>query len=51
MAPALGLSAGNGPSWLVRKMAVKLLKLKANDVISKGARATSNSGKVIVRKA
>ena len=42
---------GNGPPRLVRKMAAKLLKLKANDVIRSGASATSRSGKVMVRNA
>jgi hypothetical protein len=32
-------------------MALKLLKLNANDAISSGARATSSSGNVIVRNA
>ena len=49
--PALGLSGGKGPPALVRKIAAKLLKLKANDVISSGASATSSSGNVMVRKA
>src|SRR6266545_2709700 len=50
VAPTEGLSAGNGPPSVVRKIALKLLKLNANEAISSGVSATSSSGRVTRRK-
>src|SRR6478609_8584471 len=51
VAPADGLSTGNGPPPLVSQIAPKLLKLNANVVINSGPVATNSNGNVMVRKA
>ena len=51
MPPADGLSALNGPPSVSSWIALKLLKLKANDATSSGATATSSSGNTTLRNA
>src|SRR4051794_41869336 len=51
VSPARGLSGGKGPPFVVRAMMLKLLKLKANELIKSGATATSRSGNTTARNA
>src|SRR5262245_25070650 len=49
VAPTVESLAGNGPPSVVSLIALKLLKLNANDEISNGIRETSSSGSVTRR--